>query len=101
MKNKIMFPLILIFLSLGYVPLQGQGFMLQKDIYVAEDEVQDNVISFGGEIQIKGKVNESVSRANRTRQTEYESNSPLGREQGGTCQPVEQYNNVLFHGTAH
>lgn len=60
MKNKMVYFLILLFLFIGYVPLQGQGFVLQKDIFVAEDEVQDNVISFGGEILIKGKVNENV-----------------------------------------
>lgn len=55
-----MFPLISLFLILGYIPLQGQGLVFQKDIYIAENEVQDNAISFGGEIIVKGKVNENV-----------------------------------------
>lgn len=60
MKNKRLIPLILLFICLGSVPLQGQGVVVQKDIFVAEDEVQDNVIAFGGDILIKGKVKESV-----------------------------------------
>ena len=60
MKNKITFPLILLFIALGSLPLQGQGFILKKDIYVAEDEVLDNVVSLGGEILIKGKIKDSV-----------------------------------------
>lgn len=60
MKNKRMFPLILLILLLGFAPLKGEGFVVKKDIHVAEDEVQDNVISFGGDILIEGKVRESV-----------------------------------------
>jgi len=60
MKNKVMLPLILLFLSLSFAPLQGQGFIVQKDIIVGEDEVQDNVMSFGGTISVKGKVQENV-----------------------------------------
>ena len=55
-----MLPLILLFLSLSFAPLQGQGFIVQKDIVVGEDEVQDNVMSFGGTISVKGKVQENV-----------------------------------------
>ncbi|MFP4082718.1 MAG: hypothetical protein ACLFVG_08170 [Candidatus Aminicenantes bacterium] len=60
MKNKTMVSLIFITFFLCYVPLQGQGLVLKKDIVVAEGEVQDNVVSFGGSILIKGKVKESV-----------------------------------------
>jgi len=59
MKTKKLLPLIL-FIFLVYLPLYGQSLVIQKDIYVAEDEVQENVISFGGDILIKGKVTESV-----------------------------------------
>lgn len=60
MKNKRLIPLIVLFIFMGYMPLQGQGIVVQEDILVAEDEVQDNVIALGGDILIKGKVNESV-----------------------------------------
>jgi len=60
LKNKACILLILIFLLSGLVPLRGQGFVLKKDIYIAEDEVLDNVMSFGGDILVKGKINENV-----------------------------------------
>lgn len=60
MKGKQILPLILLFISLGHLPLRGQSLVIQKDIYVAEDEVQENVISFGGDVLIKGKVSESA-----------------------------------------
>lgn len=60
MKNKRLFLSIILIAFLGYIPLQGQSFVVQKDIYVAEDEVQENVIAFGGNILIKGKVKENV-----------------------------------------
>jgi len=60
MKRKKMFPFILLFLFLGSISLQGQGFVLQKDIFVAEGEIQDSVLSFGGNILIKGKVRQNV-----------------------------------------
>lgn len=49
-----------LFLFLGLLPLQGQGIIFKKDIVVEEDEIQDNVISWGGEILIKGEVRENV-----------------------------------------
>jgi hypothetical protein len=58
MKNKIVFPLILLILLFGFIPLQGQ--LLKKDIVVAEGEVQDNVIALGGNVLIEGKVEEDV-----------------------------------------
>jgi hypothetical protein len=60
MKNKKLLPFMIFFLFLGSLPLHGQGVVVQKDIYVAEDEVQENVVAFGGDILIKGKVTESV-----------------------------------------
>jgi len=58
MKNKIVFPLILLALLFGFTPLQGQ--LLKKDIVVAEGDVQDNVIALGGDVLVEGKVNEDV-----------------------------------------
>lgn len=49
-----------LFLFLGLIPLQGQGIIFKKDIIVEEDEIQDNVISWGGEILIKGEVRKNV-----------------------------------------
>jgi len=60
MKNKWLFLLILIFFCVGFAPLRGQGFILQKDIVVEENEIQDNVVGLGGEILIKGIVTENV-----------------------------------------
>lgn len=60
MKNKIILTLIILFLVSGFSPLHSQGFVLKKNIIVNEDEILDNVISFGGEILIKGKVRESA-----------------------------------------
>lgn len=60
MNKKKIFPFLFLLFILGSISLQGQGLILKKDITVAEDEVQDNVVSFGGHILIKGKVNENV-----------------------------------------
>ncbi|MFC2169142.1 hypothetical protein ACFLRM_01060 [Acidobacteriota bacterium] len=58
MKNKIMLSLILLIFVSGYTPLHAQGFILQKDVFVGEDDVQDTVMTLGGSIHIKGKVRE-------------------------------------------
>ena len=61
MKNKLIFAFSFLFLLSGFIPLQSQtSLTLTKDIVVAEGEVQENVISFGGNILIEGKVKESV-----------------------------------------
>ncbi len=60
MKNKRLFPFILILIFIVYMPLPAQTIVVQKDIFVAEDEEQKNVVSVGGNILIKGKVKESV-----------------------------------------
>jgi len=60
MKNKIILPLALL-LFFGFIPLQGQqSLALKKDIVVAEGEVQDNVITLGGNVLIEGQVKEDV-----------------------------------------
>ena len=59
MKRRI-FCLAILFLFLGLIPLQGQGIVFKKDIIVEEDETQDNVISWGGEIRIEGRVTDTV-----------------------------------------
>lgn len=60
MKAKIIIPLVCLFLLAGISPLSGQGFILKKDILVEKHEVQDNVVSFGGTILVKGRVNDTV-----------------------------------------
>jgi len=61
MKNKIVLPLVLLILFFGSIPLQGQqSLALKKDIVVAEGEVQDNVITLGGNVLIEGEVEEDV-----------------------------------------
>lgn len=56
-----MLTFIFLFLLSGFLPLQSnQSFILKKDIIVAEDEVQDNIIAFGGEVLIEGKVKETL-----------------------------------------
>ncbi|MFW6139819.1 MAG: hypothetical protein ACOC5S_00510 [Acidobacteriota bacterium] len=61
MKLKSLYILPLIFLiSIPASILAQERTTIKNNIYVAEDEVQDNVFSFGGEIIIKGKIKESV-----------------------------------------
>lgn len=61
MKNKTTLAFILLFMISGLLPLHGQQcFTVTEDIYIAEDEVQKNVISFGGKVVIEGEVREMV-----------------------------------------
>jgi hypothetical protein len=61
MRNKIVLTFILLFLISGFLPLKSQQyFTVTQDIFIAEDDEQDNVISFGGKVVIEGKVRESV-----------------------------------------
>jgi hypothetical protein len=60
MMNKKILCLAVLLIFLGFLPLHGQGLIFKKDIVVAEDETQDNVISWGGEIRIEGNVTDSV-----------------------------------------
>jgi hypothetical protein len=60
MMKKRIFCLAILFLFLGLLPLQGQGFVFKKDIVVEEGETQDNVISWGGEIRIEGRVTDTI-----------------------------------------
>lgn len=60
MKNKIIFLFLALFFLSGLIPLQSQqSFSLKKDIVVREDEVQESITTFGGNVLIEGKV-ESV-----------------------------------------
>ncbi|HDJ23284.1 MAG TPA: hypothetical protein ENF17_05270 [Candidatus Aminicenantes bacterium] len=53
--------IISLFLVLGISwPLFAQGVILKRDIHIKKSDQQDNVISFGGQIVVEGKVRESV-----------------------------------------
>jgi hypothetical protein len=61
MKYKIFLTFILVFLISGFLPLQSQeSLTMGKDITVEENEVQNTIIAFGGDVLVKGKVLESV-----------------------------------------
>lgn len=60
MNTKIITPLVFLLLTAGLAPLHGQGVILQKDITVDRYETEDNVVSFGGTILVKGEVKHSV-----------------------------------------
>lgn len=60
MKHKKILLILISITLVGFTSLWGQSFVIQKDVYVAEDEVQKNVIALGGDVLIKGKVKESV-----------------------------------------
>ncbi len=50
----------ILFVFLGLLPLHSEGVVFKKDVLVEEGEVQDNVVSWGGEIRVLGTVKESV-----------------------------------------
>jgi hypothetical protein len=60
MINKKIVCCTILFIFLGLLPLHSEGVVFKKDILVKEDEVQDNVVSWGGDIRVLGTVNESV-----------------------------------------
>jgi len=61
MKLKSLYIFLFVFLiSVPPCIYAQQKVTVKSDIYVAENEVQENVFSFGGNITIKGKVKESV-----------------------------------------
>ncbi len=61
MNNKKALAIGVLFLVCGLLPLHSrQNITIKKDVTVAKDEVQDNVISFGGNVDIEGRVKESV-----------------------------------------
>jgi len=61
MKSKPLYLALFIFLISAPFSIHAQDKVtIKNDIYVAENEIQANVFSFGGNIFIKGKVKESV-----------------------------------------
>ena len=59
MKNRLWVTVLIAFLVIGTFPLNGQQRIFNK-VEVDENDIQDNVITFGGDILIKGKVKHSV-----------------------------------------
>lgn len=61
MTQKVLLTTMIFLFCLGFLPLNGQSsFILKNNVFVAEDEVQKNVVTFGGDIIIKGIVKESA-----------------------------------------
>ncbi len=61
MKNAFALALGAFVLIGASLPLHGlQNVSFKEDIFVAKEEVQDNVISFGGNITIEGRVRQNV-----------------------------------------
>ncbi|MEW5900642.1 MAG: hypothetical protein AB1715_04175 [Acidobacteriota bacterium] len=61
MKNKILLAFLAILFVGAQLPLRGfQKISVKEDVFVGKDEVQDNVIAFGGDITVEGRVRENV-----------------------------------------
>lgn len=61
MKKRIGLAFALVLLLTGASPLIGQqSFLLKNHIVVEKDDVQENVITFGGDILIKGRVKQNA-----------------------------------------
>lgn len=61
MKNRLCLVFIAFFLSGALVPLHGsENFSLKEDVFVAKGEVQDNIITFGGNVTVEGRVKENI-----------------------------------------
>ncbi len=61
MKNKLLGLFIGIFLCGGLSPLCArENISVKEDVFVAKDDVQDNIISFGGNVTVEGRVKENV-----------------------------------------
>jgi len=61
MKKRFGYVLIILFIFLCQsFSLLGQGLVMKKNIIVEENQSQDNLLTFGGDILIKGKVRENV-----------------------------------------
>ncbi|HUU37870.1 MAG TPA: hypothetical protein VMW46_06650 [Candidatus Desulfaltia sp.] len=61
MRKRTLVIFLALFLAGALLPLCGDeqiGF--KEDIYVAKDEVQDNIISFGGQVTVEGRVRENI-----------------------------------------
>jgi len=60
MKQRNIIALTMLFILSASLSVFGQGIVVKRDIYVGENEIEENVIGLGGEIHIKGEVEDSV-----------------------------------------
>jgi cytoskeletal protein CcmA (bactofilin family) len=61
MRNRTVFLFLALFLIGTWLPLRGNDQVsLKEDISVAKDEVQDNIISFGGHVSVEGRIKKSI-----------------------------------------
>lgn len=61
MKKKVIWVFLGLFLGGILPPLQClENISIKQEIYVGKDEVQENIIAFGGNITVDGRVKESV-----------------------------------------
>ncbi len=61
MRKGILLATLALFASGAALPLCGsQNFSFGEDIFVAKDEVQKNIVSFGGRITVEGRVKENI-----------------------------------------
>jgi len=60
MKQRSLFLFLMLALAGAVLPLGGQDISFGDVVFVAKDEVQDNVISFGGHVTVEGKVRENI-----------------------------------------
>jgi hypothetical protein len=61
MKQKPAFIFLSLFLAMTLLPLSGRDRLgFSQDILVGKDEVQDNVVAFGGNVVVEGRVKDSI-----------------------------------------
>ena len=61
MKQKPAFVFLALFLAATLLPLSGRDRLsFSQDINVGKEEVQDNIIAFGGNVVVEGRVKESI-----------------------------------------
>jgi hypothetical protein len=62
MKNKVTLTVALLFFIGTLLPLHGQGnITVKEDVFVAKDEVQENVITFGGNVTVEGRIKQNIA----------------------------------------
>jgi len=61
MKQRSLFLFLMLALAGAVLPLRGmQNISFGDVVFVGKDEVQDNVISFGGDVTVEGTVEQSI-----------------------------------------
>jgi hypothetical protein len=61
MRNRTLFVFLALVLAGVLLPLRGaQNLSLKEDVFVGKDEVQKNILSFGGDVTVEGRVRENI-----------------------------------------